>query len=178
LMGNLFVDGEQDVTQASRWVEITPMRSGTTGNFTFNYPNGSGGQLNFRTIPNLAQPAAGPYVTNSTPSGNTFGPVDHVRVTFNTAVDASTFTTGSITSFTRTNGSTQTDLLSTLIDVTPVGSDGKTFDVTFQSQGAVGTYRLTFGPNVLDLSGNPMDQNLNGVAGQDTDTYTATFTIQ
>src|SRR5262249_14122246 len=69
LMGNLFVGGEEDVTQASRWVEITPVRNPTTGNFTFTYPNGSGGQLNFRTIPGLA----GPYVTGQTPSGNTFG---------------------------------------------------------------------------------------------------------
>jgi hypothetical protein len=51
LMGNLFVAGDQDVTNNSRWVEITPHFNGTM--FTFTYPAGSTGTANFRTIPGL-----------------------------------------------------------------------------------------------------------------------------
>jgi hypothetical protein len=51
LMGNLWVAGDQDVTNNSRWVEVVPAFNGTT--FTFTYPNGSTGQYDFRTIPGL-----------------------------------------------------------------------------------------------------------------------------
>jgi hypothetical protein len=176
-MANVYVEGEQDVTHASRWIEFTPHFNGTT--FTFTYTDT--GHLDFRTIPNLAQPAAGPYVTSQTPTlnGNTFGPVSDIIVTFDRPVDSTTFTTDSISSFTLTPpGGSQADLMSTLISVTQVDSDGKIFDIAFQSQTAVGLYSLTFGPNVMGQDGNPMDQDLDGVAGQPEDAYTATFTIQ
>jgi hypothetical protein len=58
LMGCLWLTGDQNVDNNSRWVEVTPNLSGT--NFTFSYPQGSGGQLNFRTIPGLGNaPGAG-----------------------------------------------------------------------------------------------------------------------
>jgi hypothetical protein len=173
-MANLYVEGEQDVTHASRWIEFTPHFSGTT--FTFTYADS--GHLDFRTIPNLAQPAAGPYVTAQSPQGNTNPPVSDLLVTFDRPVQPTTFNLTSINSFTRTFGSASTDLSGALLDVTQVGSDGKHFDISFQTQTAAGVYQLNFGPNVLDLAGNPMDQDLNGIAGEPTDTYTATFTIQ
>jgi hypothetical protein len=52
LMGNLYVAGDQDVTNNSRWVEITPHFNGTT--FTFTYPAGTTGTPNFHTIPGLS----------------------------------------------------------------------------------------------------------------------------
>jgi hypothetical protein len=122
--------------------------------------------------------AAGPYVVSSTPSGNVLGAQNSVRVRFDRTIDMTTFTTDQIVSFTRTAGSTQTDLLSAVTGITPVaGSNDRQFDIAFQSQGLAGTYQLTIGPNILDLDGNPMDQNLNGVTGEDTDAYTATFVI-
>jgi hypothetical protein len=51
LMGNLFVAGDQDTSNNSRWVEVTPAFNGTT--FTFSYPSGSAGQFDFHTIPGL-----------------------------------------------------------------------------------------------------------------------------
>src|SRR5262249_12086094 len=106
--------------------------------------------------------AAGPYVVSSTPSGNVLGARNSVRVRFDRSIDVTTFTTDSIVSFTRTVGATTTDLLSAVTGVTPVaGSDNRQFDVAFQSQGLAGTYRLTIGPNILDLDGNPMDQDHN-----------------
>jgi hypothetical protein len=179
LMGNLFVGGDQNVANNSRWVEVTPIRNPVTGNFSFDYPNGSGGQLNFRTIPGLVAPA-GPYVIAQTPAGDTFGSVSSVQVRFDGPINPSTFTPDSITSFTQSVGSTVTDLLPTIIGVNPVFGSGNTrFDISFASQTALGVYQLVFGPNIQDLAGHPMDQNQNGIAGEfPDDQYTATFSIQ
>jgi hypothetical protein len=121
--------------------------------------------------------AAGPYVVDSAPSGKLLGPQSSVRVQFDRPIKAETFTINSIDSFTRTAGATVTDLLSAITGVTPVGSDGRQFDITFASQGLAGFYQLTIGPNIQDEAGNPMDQNHNILAGEDADTYTATFAI-
>ena len=57
LAGNIFVVGDQDVSNNSRWVEVAPHRNGDT--FTFTYPQGSTGQLDIRTMPGL-NPPSGP----------------------------------------------------------------------------------------------------------------------
>lgn len=132
------------------------------GPITFSVP---GYSLEFIT---LTQPVPGPHVLAQTPAGSIVGPVSHLTIMFNTAIDISTFTTASIMSFTLTTGATQIDLSDQILAVTPVaGSGDMQFDISFQSQDAPGTYELTFGPNVLDMAGNPMDQ-----------AYTAIFTIQ
>jgi hypothetical protein len=101
---------------------------------------------------------AGPSVVSSTPAGDTFGIVNDVRVTFDEAIGPSTFTPSQVVSFTHTDGSGVTDLLPTLLGVTPVaGSRGRQFDISFVSQFGLGTYALTFGPNILDLNDQPMD---------------------
>jgi hypothetical protein len=175
LMGNIYVEGDQDVTNNSRWVEITPHLSGTT--FSFTYPNGAGGQLNFRTIPGLVAPA-GPAVLRADPSGLTAAPVDHVRITFDSPIDPTTFDLTQVTSFTRTDASGTTDISADLLGVSAVGSSGRQFDVSFLAETAAGVYSLTVGPNILDLSGNPMDQDQDGTAGQiPDDQYIASFTI-
>jgi hypothetical protein len=174
LMGNIFVEGDQDVSNNSRWVEFTPHFSGT--NVTFTYPNGSGGQANFRTIPGLVAPA-GPAVVRSDPSGVAAAPVDHVRITFDSPIDPTTFDLTSVDSFTLTDSSgTTTDISADLIGVSAV--DSRHFDVSFQAETAAGVYNLTIGPNILDLSGRAMDQDQDGTAGEvPGDEYTASFTI-
>jgi Bacterial Ig-like domain len=145
LMGNLFVDGEQDVTQASRWVEVVPAFNGTT--FSFSYPGGSGGHLDFRTIPGLV--AAGFVVTSSSPTGNLIVPVDHVHVVFNQSVDVTTFTPDQV-NFVDPSGAPIT-----ITSVTEVGSTDQTqFDISFATQGIVGNYALTLSSDILDLAGD------------------------
>jgi hypothetical protein len=123
---------------------------------------------------------AGPSVVSSTPAGDTFGIVNDVRVTFDEAIDPSTFTPGQVVSFTHTDSSGVTDLRPTVLGVIPVaGSGGRQFDISFVSQFGLGTYAMTIGPNILDRNDQPMDQNHNGIAGEfPEDEYTATFTIQ
>jgi hypothetical protein len=72
LMGNIYVEGDEDVTTTSRWVEITPSWNGST--FSFHYPQGTDGQFNFRTIPGLVEQGAPPLITGHTPRGITSAP--------------------------------------------------------------------------------------------------------
>jgi hypothetical protein len=156
LMGNLFVDGEQDITQASRWVEVVPAFNGTT--FTFSYPSGSGGQLDFHTIPGLVAP--GFVVTSSSPSGNVIVPVDHVHVVFNQSVDESTFTPDQV-NFVDPSGNPIT-----ITSITDIGSTDQTqFDINFATQAIAGNYALTLSSDIMDLAGDPLT------------TYTNRFTI-
>jgi hypothetical protein len=105
-----------------------------------------------------------------------------VRLTFNEAMDASTFTTADIASFTGPNG---VDLRNSVIGVFVVPDSGGTqFDIRFVPlpQGALGTYSLVIGPDIRDPFGNEMDQNNNLVPGEPGvapagDQYRATFTI-
>src|SRR5262249_25357041 len=142
LMGNLFVDGEQDVTQASRWVEIVPAFNGTT--FSFAYPNGSGGQLNFRTIPGLVDP--GLSVTTASTGAPAGRPFSTITVGFDRPIMPSTFTADQV-SLTGPNGAIA-------VTITPVGSSNTAFQLTFDQQNALGVYTLVVGPDISDTSGN------------------------
>jgi hypothetical protein len=51
---NVYVEGDIDVTNNSRWVRIQPNWNGST--FTFSYPEGTAGNFNFRNIPGLVEP--------------------------------------------------------------------------------------------------------------------------
>ena len=52
------------------------------------------------------------------------------------------------------------------------------FDVTFPTQTATGIYRMVIGQNVRDLFGNAMDQDGDGIPGDDpNDAFTTRFTI-
>jgi methionine-rich copper-binding protein CopC len=158
LMGNLFVGGEQDVTQASRWVEFTPQFNGTT--FSFLYPNGSNGQLNFRTIPGLVDP--GLSVSTATTGTVAGQPFSTITIAFDRAIQPNTFTTDQI-SLSGPNGAI--DLTNAVI--TPADSSHARFTVTFAQQSTPGVYSVDVGPNILDASGRPMQQD-----------FTTQFTIQ
>ncbi len=114
---------------------------------------------------------AGARVTAASFNGTTT--LTGARLTFNEAINAASFTTADIVSFTGPAG--------TLIitGVTAVaGSNGTMFDLTFATQTVGGVYTLVVGPNILDLAGNPMDQNANGVNGESPgDRYTASRTL-
>ncbi len=155
LMGNLWVAGDQDVSNNSRWVEFVPHLNGTS--FSFTYPNGSGGQYDFHTIPNLVE---GPAVLGQTP-GNTSGTVSTIRVRFNLPIDESTFTADQVT-LQGPGGPIAVKA------ITPVdGSNDELFDVSFDPQNTLGNYTLTVGPDIRDQAGEPM-----------TMTYTGGMTIQ
>jgi hypothetical protein len=168
LAGNLWLPGDEDVTNNSRWVEIVPQFDGSR--FMFTYPNGSTGEANIRTMPGLG---AGPAVISQDPVSTAEGPISSLRVTFNRAINPATFTPSQVASFTGPAGPIA------VTDVSPVaGSDDTQFEITFDPQGLTGIYTMILGPDIQDTDGNPMDQNEDGIAGGADDQYAARFAIQ
>jgi hypothetical protein len=94
-------------------------------------------------------------------------------------MDPTTFTPDKIASFTRTAGTTQTDLRSSITAITPVaGSNNRTFRISFAATGTTGRYAMVIGPDVRDPFGNQMDQDQNLVPGEiPDDQYTYSFNI-
>ncbi len=132
---------------------------------------GNNQDVRFAKIP---QVVAGPSVVSTTPSGGTFGNVSSMRVSFDEQIDPDTFTPDKILFLNPTTGQIP------VTDVEPVaGSNDRQFDISFDSQTALGTYTMVIGPDVEDINGNPMDQNHNGTPGEvPDDAYVARFTIQ
>ncbi len=92
-------------------------------------------------------------------------------LTFSEAIDPATFTLDDIV----LAGPSGTLSVSS---VAAVGGSGNTqFNITFPALTAAGTYTLTVGPKVLDVSGNPMDQNNNGVNGESSDSWSAKWEV-
>ena len=147
LMGNLFVGGEEDISQASRWVEIVPHFNGTT--FSFSYPDGAGGQLDFRTIPGLVADS-GFLVISSSPSGNLIGPVGVVHVVFNRSVDVTTFTPAQVNAYDSSGN------LITVTGITDIGSaDHSQFDIHFAPKASPAATFSTCHPTSRICSATP-----------------------
>ena len=133
----------------------------------------TGGRLDvLKAITYRGAPAnAGPNVTAVTFPG-TGATISSARVTFSETLDPATFTAADLT-FTGPNNQA--------IRVTGVtaiaGSSHQQFDVAFATQTVAGSYRLKIGADVRNTAGHQLDQNGNGVAGEATDTFTATTTV-
>jgi hypothetical protein len=154
LMGNLFVAGQDDVTQASRWVEIVPTLS--SGTFFFTYPSGTGGHPDFHTIPGLI-PNTGFVAISFSPTGSLMGPVNHVHVVFNQSVDVTTFTPAQVSLF-DSHGNPVT-----ITSITDIGSaDHSQFDINFAPQGSAGNYLVTLSNAIQDQSGDHLAGQTTG----------------
>ena len=129
----------------------------------------TGGRLNVGKMFDSTTPS-GPRVIEAQWYGEAPFTLDRLRVTFDKAIDVSTFTSEDIVSFTGPNGNISTSYTITSVS----GTGNKVFDIRFGVQSSPGTYRLTLGPNIVDSDGNAMNQNGNGVNGEDPgDRYTA-----
>src|SRR5262249_10324860 len=113
---------------------------------------------------------AGPRVTSFSPNGTVSGSINQFTLSFNEALQSSSFTLGDVVSLTGPGGSISAS------SITQVNAS--TYQVNFPGQTAGGTYTLVVGPSILDLAGNAMDQNTNGINGETPgDQATATVTI-
>ncbi len=117
----------------------------------------------------------GPYVVSGTPDGsiNTTGGFSTVQLTFNEEINPATFTSSQVT-FTGPGGVIPAaDLTITAVS----GSNDHEFQISFPSQSAAGTYKLTVGPDIQDWYGNDMNQNRNGANGEAADAFTETIRL-
>lgn len=151
---------QQVISKVLNSVDPVPSMAGRTT---------TGGRLNALTA--VTDDLAGPRVLSTNPWAAVSGPVSSVRVTFSEPVDPATFTAADVT-FTGPSGTIPV----TAVSVVP-GTNNRRFDVTFAPRSTLGGYSLTFGPNVLDFTGNPMNQDGDATNGEPEDAYTATFSI-
>lgn len=114
----------------------------------------------------------GPKVDSSAWSGPQEGEVDTVTVTFNESIDLLTFTTSDV-ALTGPNGSIVVD------SVTSTNAENTVFEVSFAAQTDVGDYTMDIGPDVADIAGNLMDQDMDGTGGEaGDDVFTTSFSIE
>ena len=117
------------------------------------------------------------YIVAKSPNVTAIQPLSSVSVTFNEAMDTSSFTVvDDVLSFTAPGA---VDLKSQISGFTWSG-DAKTLTLNFPTQTATGTYSLTLAPTILSADNeHPLDQNRNGVAGDaSADQYSTTFAYQ
>ena len=110
--------------------------------------------------------SGGPRITAITPTEVINATFDHVDVTWNEAIDPTTFTNGDVT-LTGPSG------VGTIAVNDVVEQDSTHFEFQFNAQTNRGTYQVAIGPDIADLQGNLMDQNQNGIGGESADQFRA-----
>ncbi|MCK4276083.1 MAG: FG-GAP repeat protein, partial [Phycisphaerae bacterium] len=133
------------------------------------YADPAGGVEAGETYLVFGRGVSGPYVTTPTDLGSYVGPVSSVEVTFNEAIDESTFTLVDTAIQLSGGGSSQATSIDSL--------GGNSYRLNFAPRSAAGDYYVVVGPNVEDLAGNEMNQNGNGINGESDDEYWGQFTI-
>jgi hypothetical protein len=113
-----------------------------------------------------------PRITSSAPSGETQPGVDSITFAYNHAMDQTSFSLAEdVISFTGPGGA-----------IAPTGftwTDARHLQVQFGVQSSLGQYQMVLGPSILDLDGNPLDQDQDSIGGDPIkDRYVATFTIE
>jgi subtilisin family serine protease len=134
----------------------------------------TGGRLNaYKAVSSPGPNTSAPMVVSLTPNVAADNSVSSVRVTFSEAIVASTFTAADVSGFTGPKGSIKVKGIQAV-----TGSGGTAFDITFAKQTALGTYRLTLGPDIRDSAGNPMNQDGDFALGEATqDQYQGQFVL-
>ncbi len=118
------------------------------------------------------QDPAGPIVIGQAPFPSQLGPVSSFRVYFDRQINPNTFTPSDATL-----SGWQGNIPITGVAVVP-NTGGTAFDVSFAPQGVTTTYVFTVGPDIRDLNGNQMDQNVDFIPGQEDDFFIGSFGIQ
>ncbi|MCY2962404.1 MAG: Ig-like domain-containing protein, partial [Planctomycetota bacterium] len=106
--------------------------------------------------------SAGPKIQTVGPTQVTNAVFQQLTVTFDSAIDASTFSASDV-AIVGPAGVSAVGVTS----VNPISA--ASFQVNFTQLPVRGSYQLTIGPDVRDLSGRLMDQDNDGVAGEGID---------
>ncbi len=124
-------------------------------------------------MPNATADITGPHITQAgIPNVTETGTFDTWRVVFNEPILASSIVLADIR-ITGPDG----EITPTAVE-TPTDDSGYETIITIPGQSAVGVYTIMLGVNILDLAGNPLDQNQNGINGETVgDQFTGTSTF-
>ena len=145
------------------------------GSFAIRLPNAS------TFYGKLSVPVSGPRVVSSIPGGPDATSVDTLTVTFGGPVDPTSFDVTKIDSFVGPNNTNLRPQITAVRDITPTPPAGQfnlhnIWEIDFTRQTTSGLYQLVLGPYINDFAGDYMDQNQNGINGENPkDTFTATF---
>ncbi|NLE38225.1 MAG: cadherin-like domain-containing protein [Pirellulaceae bacterium] len=139
------------------------------GEFNGSFPSGDGTAGGAFVAEFEVLDVTPPWILKHSPAGNVVGPVDHVVVTFSEPIDPSSWDAGDVQLL---NASGMPVAVSGVTQL-----DGDRFRISFPAQTALGSYSITVLPVATDMSGNPLDQNRNGVAGEASDAYGSGFKI-
>jgi len=111
-----------------------------------------------------------PHIVRHTPNGDIAGTIDHVEVFFNEAISEETFTLEDV-NIISPHGTPITPS-----SITPLTNSR--YEISFPAQTDFGQYVVAVGPNITDIAGNLLDQNGNGISGEEpNDIYQATFNL-
>lgn len=128
--------------------------SGDSVVFDVTFVDGSRGI--YRADPAAPADTAGPHVVSTNPVDAVGAPFDHIDIEFSEAIIPETLP-GNVALFGPDGRS---------IDVGLSQQTESKFIIGFVSQSQRGVYSLVVSPNVSDLAGNAMDQDLDGTSGE------------
>ena len=154
---------EDTIAQVFNTVDVIPGASKTV----------TGGRLNAAgAVGNAPPDTLGPRVAELDPAGGVNAPISQVRLRFNETIDPATISVSDVVSLAGPDGPIA------VLAVLPVAGSSRQFDVTFAPQTKLGDYTIVFGPEIADAFGNAMDQDADGVGGENPDDiFTGTFSI-
>ncbi len=111
------------------------------------------------------------WITKHRPDTLVASPLDHIEITFSRSIDENTFTAEDVNIVTPSGVIPREQ-----ITINPV--DANTYQINFPGQSETGEYHVFIGPHIQDDNGDEMDQDMDGVCGEDLDDrYNGTFTI-
>ncbi|MFI5379361.1 MAG: CARDB domain-containing protein, partial [Tepidisphaerales bacterium] len=177
---DLLIDGGSAVTGAhlidGRTIQFTVTIPDVTATYNLSIPAGSIKSLSAQPIgaysTTLSVDHVGPRVISQSPVTQGAAPFTSWTFTFSEPIDPASFPYYKIDSFTGPGGA------NVYFNITNVVVSGNTATVNFQPLTVQGTYTMVLDQSITDLVGNPMDQNQNGVNGQNPqDRYTATLSL-
>lgn len=133
----------------------------------------TGGRLNAAAaVGNPPQDLTGPRIVSTDPADAVTGTVSQVTLRFSESIDPLSVSLADVVSLSGPDG----DL--SVIAITPVAGNSRSFSVTFAPQTVLGEYSLVIGSEITDTAGNLMDQDRDGTGGEEfDDRFTTTFEI-
>lgn len=102
----------------------------------------------------------GPKIVDTTPHAEVSGLFDHITVTFDEEIDEATFTTADVS----LSGPSGTIAVTEVNKLSPIE-----YEVVFAGQTELGDYTIEIGPDIADVTGNLMNQDLDGTNGEATE---------